>query len=351
MANTSSPQHRDSHRSLTRRSFGVLALGSFSALALAACGSSNSSDSNASASSASTSAKPAPSALPSGMGSTAGDGEFPRTVKHFRGETKIESAPKSVVILSTGQLDDVLALGLVPIGAATANDADLVPEYLKTKYSDKSAELDKIAKVGKRTEPDLGAIANLHPDLILINNTNKKEEVYESLSKIAPTVVTEGTGNNWKQDFLMIASALGATSKAEEMLKDYEDKAKKLGEKAGKEKTFSFLYAAGDRTRVYATSSFVGSICEDASLARPAAQQEGKTSIDLSSENLDQADGDYLFYGVQGGDESKLTSETLWESLKAVKEKHAHKVDSDMFYLNAGITAALGVIEEIDKNI
>ena len=88
----------------------------------------------------------------------------PRTVKHFRGETKIESAPKSVVILSTGQLDDVLALGLVPIGAATANDADLVPEYLKTKFSDKSAELDKIAKVGKRTEPDLGAIANLHPD-------------------------------------------------------------------------------------------------------------------------------------------------------------------------------------------
>lgn len=38
-------------------------------------------------------------------------------------------------------------------------------------------------------------------------------------------------------------------------------------------------------------------------------------------------------HGVQGGDESKLTSETLWDSL------------------NAGITAALGVIEEIDKNI
>jgi len=56
-------------------------------------------------------------------------------------------------------------------------------------------------------------------------------------------------------------------------------------------------------------------------------------------------------HSVQGGDESKLTSETLWESLKAVKEKHAHKVDADMFYLNAGITAALGVIEEIDKNI
>lgn len=58
-----------------------------------------------------------------------------------------------------------------------------------------------------------------------------------------------------------------------------------------------------------------------------------------------------MYLWVQGGDESKLTSEALWDSLKAVKEKHAHKVDSDMFYLNAGITAALGVIEEIDKHI
>ena len=50
------------------------------------------------------------------------------------------------MILSTGQLDGVLSLGIVPVGAATAGDADLVPAYLKTKFSDKSAELDKIAK-------------------------------------------------------------------------------------------------------------------------------------------------------------------------------------------------------------
>ena len=179
---------------ITRRSFGALALGSFGALALAACGSSNTSGSSSSASASATGKKVAPSALPSGMGTTTVDGEFPRTVKHFRGETTIKSAPSKVVILSTGQLDGVLSLGVVPVGAATAGDADLVPTYLKTKFSNKSAELDKIAKVGKRTDPDVEAIANLKPDLILINNTNKKDELYESLAKIAPTVVTEGTG-------------------------------------------------------------------------------------------------------------------------------------------------------------
>ncbi len=124
---------------ITRRSFGALALGSFGALALAACGSSNTSgsSSSASASAAATGKKVAPSALPSGMGTTTVDGEFPRTVKHFRGETTIKSAPSKVVILSTGQLDGVLSLGIVPVGAATAGDADLVPSYLKTKFSDK----------------------------------------------------------------------------------------------------------------------------------------------------------------------------------------------------------------------
>ena len=253
------------------------------------------------------------------------------------------------MILSTGQLDGVLSLGIVPVGAATAGDADLVPAYLKTKFSDKSAELDKIAKVGKRTDPDVEAIANLKPDLILINNTNKKDELYESLAKIAPTVVTEGTGINWKQDFLLIAAALGTTEKAEKLMEEYTSKAKSVGQKAGSEKTFSFLYTSADRTRIFAKSSFVGSICADASLARPAAAQVEKTSIDLSSEQLDQADGDYLFYGVQGGDESKLTGEALWSTLKAVTEKHAHSVDADMFFLNAGPAAALGVLETIEK--
>lgn len=162
-------------------------------------------------------------------------------------------------------------------------------------------------------------------------------------------MVTEGTGVNWKQDFLLIAAALGTTEKAEKLMEEYNTKAKSVGQKAGSEKTFSFLYTSADRTRIFAKSSFVGSICADASLARPAAAQVEKTSIDLSSEQLDQADGDYLFYGVQGGDKSKLTGEALWSTLKAVTEKHAYSVDSDMFFLNAGPAAALGVLETIEK--
>ena len=49
------------------------------------------------------------------------------------------------------------------------------------------------------------------PDLILVNKAGKGDSaaLYKSLSAIAPTVVTEGTGVNWKSDFLLLADALG----------------------------------------------------------------------------------------------------------------------------------------------
>ncbi|MFC9629097.1 iron chelate uptake ABC transporter family permease subunit, partial [Streptomyces mirabilis] len=56
----------------------------------------------------------APSAVAAGMGAgSAKDGEFPRTVGHFKGRTEIRSAPKKIAALSTGQLDGLAAAALV----------------------------------------------------------------------------------------------------------------------------------------------------------------------------------------------------------------------------------------------
>lgn len=339
-----------SNISLSRRSFAGIAGASLGALVLAACGSTTS-DSTASSEGATTRTDLAPETLPDGMGTSAKNGEFPRTVKHFRGESTIAAKPEKIVVLSTGQLDNVLALGVVPVASATAADADLIPAYLSTAYPDFKDQLAQMATVGTRKAPDTEAIANLKPDLILINNTNKDDSLYESLKAIAPTVVTEGTGVNWKQDFLLMAAATGETELASSLLTGYKGSAQALGEAAQAGETFSFLYAQSDRTRMFAASSFVGSIAADASLARPAPQQVEETSVDLSAEQLDQADASWLFYGVQGEDASALTSQPLWASLGAVSAGRAVQVDSDKFYLNAGITAALGVVADIQEAI
>lgn len=310
-----------------------------------------STSSEASSASSSAEASSAPSTLPEGMGSSEADGVFPRTVTHFGGETSIEAQPQKVVVLSTGQLDDVLTLGVAPIASTTATDAELVPAYLSEEYGDDFSSLSDLQTVGTRKAPDTEAIANLAPDLILINSTNKDEALMESLRAIAPVVVTEGTGVNWKQDYLLIAAALGKTEQAQADLDEYATRAAALGQKVDDSTTFSFLRYTADRTRIWGVSSFVGSIAADAGLARPESQTFADTSQDISAEQLDLADGDYLFYGAQGGDAAGLTDAALWSSLGAVTSNSAYQVDDEMFYLNAGMTAANEVLDTLEETV
>ncbi|MBO0791975.1 MAG: hypothetical protein J2P36_13650, partial [Ktedonobacteraceae bacterium] len=43
-----------------------------------------------------------------------------RTIKHAMGETKVPASPKRVVVLDTGELDAVISLGIIPVGAVEA---------------------------------------------------------------------------------------------------------------------------------------------------------------------------------------------------------------------------------------
>ena len=109
-----------------------------------------------------------------------------------------------MVVIATGQTDAALTLGVVPVGAASGDDADLVPRYVRDAFPQYAAQLAAVASVGSRQSPNLEAIAALHPDLVLANAAASKD-IYPALSAIAPTVLVEGTGVNWKQDFLLLA--------------------------------------------------------------------------------------------------------------------------------------------------
>lgn len=288
------------------------------------------------------------------MGSGKKDGEFPRTVVHFEGSTTLKTAPAKVVVISTGQADALLTLGVVPAGSTRGDGADLVPAYLRTAFSADAEQLAAVADVGSRFEPSLESIANIKPDLILMNTAGKDAKgLYKSLSALAPTVATQGTGLYWKQDFLLLADAVGRTQQAQKFLDTFHSDAAALGEQLKKPTTVSFLRMNGNRLRVFGVPSFTGSIAEDAGLQRPESQQFDKTSEDISNEKLDRADADWLFYGVQGGDKkaTSLLEAPLWPTLQAVSDKTALPVDDDVFYLNTGPTAARSVLSELRKHI
>ena len=345
----------------------ILAGGTVSALAVLAACSSNSASQETSpaasggASTGSGSAKSLPKStvvpteLDSGQGSGQADGVFPRTVVHYQGETTINAAPTKVVIISTGQADAMLSLGMCPIGSTTASGAEgPIPQYLKDAYPDQASAIETITKVGSRTEPDIEAIGALKPDLILTNIAGKDDAdtLYKNFSAIAPTVVMRGTGQFWKTDLLLLADALGKREAAQSLLDTLKKEATEAGSALSSAGTISLLRRNSDKLRIFGPISFAGSVVADMGLQRPDTQQfTDGVSKELSSETLDQADGDWLFYGIQGGKDEELTGQALWGSLKAVSAGHAVKVDDDPFFLNAGPTAARVVRDQIVKAV
>lgn len=295
----------------------------------------------------------APRTMAEGKGSGKADGEFPRTVAHFQGETTIQQAPQRVAVISTGQLDALLTLGVTPVGATSPSGADVVPQYLLDAHPDREDALRQMAYLGSRTEPSVESVAAAEPDLIVVNSAGKNAEaLYATLSRIAPTVVTQGTGVNWKPDFLLLADAVGRTQAAQAWLDAYHDDARTFGETVTGRPTISLLRRSGDRIRVFGIASFAGSVAEDSALARPESQSfTDETSRDISVEQLDQADGTWIFYGVEGGDETRLTSLALWPTLTAVEARRAVEVADEPFYLNAGPTAARLVLDTLQTSL
>ncbi|MGA4997885.1 ABC transporter substrate-binding protein [Streptomyces arboris] len=281
-------------------------------------------------------------------GTEAEPGQFPRTVTHAMGKSEIKAAPKRVVVLDVGEFDNVVSLGLKPVGYAPSEGDAAIPSYLE-----KGAGSPK--SVGTINSLNLEAIAGLKPDLILGSQLRAADK-YDELSKIAPTVFSIRPGFTWKENYLLNAAALDRTEKAHSALAAYQAKAEKLGEDIGADKpTVSMVRYMPDRLRLYAKASFVGTILEDVGLPRPKNQQIDDLATEISPERIDEADADWIFTGVYG--DAKATqrdtaqSNPLWKKLDAVKEGRAKDVSDETWYLGLGVTSAGLVLDDLRADL
>ena len=291
----------------------------------------------------------APRKLAAGLGSGMADGVFPRTVVHYVGKTTIAHRPLRVAVLSTGQNDGVLTLGLVPVGTTRDDQGNLYAPYLLDGFADRLTEMRHTADLGVRSAPDLEVLATLRPDLILVNKAMLTPQMQALYQRIAPTVVTRGNGVNWKIDFLLLADALGRTDLARAWLARYHADAAALAGRWPKETapSVSFVQANAMRNRIMGVRSFAGSIAEDLGLQRPPSQRFAGNSQDISAELLDQADADWIFYAARDKSLSGLTGSPLWPRLRGAAQGHSVRVGLDPFYLNAGPLAARTVLDTL----
>src|SRR5690606_24567162 len=124
-----------------------------------------------------------------------------RLVQHAMGESLVPVDPQRVVILTNEGTEALLALGVTPVVAMRSWHGDPWYDYLE-------AQLDDVAAVGTEFELDLGRIRTLRPDLIIANKL-RHEGLHDTLSAIAPTVMSAALYGNWKGNLEFYAAVLG----------------------------------------------------------------------------------------------------------------------------------------------
>jgi iron complex transport system substrate-binding protein len=277
------------------------------------------------------------------LGADVGPGEFPRTITHARGTTRLESKPTRVVVLDTGEIDAVLALGTVPVGTATPNGT--VPSYLEPQVRGST-------NIGSLDGLRLEAIAALDPDLIL-GSQLRVDDLYDELSAIAPTVLSIRAGYPWKENFLLAGATLGEETRATEVLNDYQRHADAIRAQFTEPPTISLLRFMPGRIRLYGNLSMIGVVLRDVGLPRPANQDIEDLAAEISSERISEADADWIFYssyGPQDGTaEGSVVGGELWNRLGAVQRGTAHPVDDEVWFLGLGPTGAGLVLEDLEE--
>ncbi|WP_211439617.1 ABC transporter substrate-binding protein [Corynebacterium glutamicum] len=279
------------------------------------------------------------------LGSDAEPGAFPRTVVHSRGETTIEKRPERVVVLDSGEIDQVLSLGVTPVGISSPKDASSQPEYL-------ADQLENVQVIGTNDDLNFEAIAALEPDLIL-GSKLRVDDSYEQLAQIAPTVLSIRPGFPWKENFLLTADALGLEEQAVTILNDYQTRVDQVRESIDGSPEISLVRFMPGRTRLYGNLSFIGVILKDLGLSRSEIQNIDDLAVEISPENIADANGDWIFYSTYGKPEAteqdNILSNELWHNLPAVQDGHALEVNDESWFMGLGPLGANEVLNDIEN--
>lgn len=281
-------------------------------------------------------------------GTDAGTGEETRVVKHAMGETEIKGTPLKVVTLFQGATDVVVSLGVTPVGVVESWVQQPVYEYLR-------ADLEGVPVIGQETQPNLEEIHKLQPDLILATKT-RHEDIYEQLSQIAPTVMTE-TLYDWKETLAKTGEAMNVQDKSDQLLADWEarvaDFKQKMGDRLPIEATITNFRA--DQVRIF-YMGYAGKILKDLGFTRPPGHDDEATwGVQLASkESIPDMNADMIFNFNSGTDTEAIqknyeewTKSKLWTNLDAVKNGKLVQVDEVAWNSAGGYKTANMVLDDL----
>ena len=277
----------------------------------------------------------------------------------------IPENPQRVVTLDLNSLEFMLIHDLPFVSSSEIGQIFLSsthPEWLDT-FITKTEGLPDTGTF----PPNLEAVAEAQPDLIITAPGYYDEATNDLLAEIAPTIVYEPGDvlQDWQPQFHFIADSLGMTEENEALVVAYKERLEGLRASIGDSlngQTISVVRARPDQEMgLRLAGSFTGFIINQLDLEQPESQQPlvdeatGFVQIDVSRERWDLADGDHLFvYGVQpdaaGTNEAQaliesLKDDAIWNNLNAVQNGNAYAMDAH--WHGFGVLSAHEVIDDM----
>ncbi|WP_367912477.1 siderophore ABC transporter substrate-binding protein [Bacillus pumilus] len=286
------------------------------------------------------------------QGKTEGTKEETVTVKDMLNKdgVKIKKNPKKVVVFDMGSLDTLDKLGV----NVTALPKQVVPKYL-SKYED-----DKYENVGGLKEPNFEKIAEIKPDLIIIQS--RQSDAFDEFSEIAPTILMDVDTANYMESFKKNATTLGEIfDKEDEVKKELaaiDQKVDALKKQTKELKQNGLVIMANDsKMTAFGAKSRYGLI-HDVFGITPADQKlepSDKHGQSISYEYMVKTNPDYLFVidrGAAIGEETSAKQLVENDYVKSVKNNHVVYLSSDMWYLSGGgLESLTAMIDEVKQGI
>ena len=270
-----------------------------------------------------------------------------RTIEHAMGTAEVPQNPERMVVLDYGALENILALGVQPVGVPLNSNLDRQPELIRQR-------LQGDPETFRPGQPNLERLLQLEPDLILGSKPWIGQH-YERLSQIAPTVVTETNNMKWQANLKFHGRMLGRSERAQQLLDEYQQRLVQFRQQrdAGGELEVSVGRIFPDRVRLYLKDSFSGNILQKAGLKRPTAQDKDTYSQKISKEQFQMLDGDVMF-AIVVGQEARATldqfrQDALWSQLSVVQSERVYPVPG--YWVGSSILAANQVVDDLERHL
>ncbi|WP_422769528.1 ABC transporter substrate-binding protein [Plantactinospora sp. WMMC1484] len=269
-------------------------------------------------------------------GATATSG--PVTYTDARGKSVTLDTPATRVVgLEWGEVEMLVTLGVQPVGVADIKGYNTW---------NTAAKLDGTAKdVGTRGEPSIDSIAALKPDLVVMGS-DLAGTAAAQLEKFAPVLVTKGSDasrnlDRMKDDLNLIATAVGKTDTATQVLADFDAAVaagrQKIADAGAAGRYFAiadgWMEGSAVNIRMFGSGALVSQVGIALGLQNAWTGEVdpawGLGQTDVEGLKVLQDKDLHFFYNASDGTDvfaTGLKDNAIWKSLPFVQQNRLHRM-------------------------